>query len=371
MDRPPRPSPPPSIWALRIGTIFGVPIRVHFTFVLLLVWIGWAARAQGRSVPAELLFIVLLFACVVLHELGHAVAARAFGVGTREIVLYPIGGVARLESMPRGRAELVIALAGPAVNVAILLGLGAALASAGLPVSRWIAPLASPAGAIPKLFTANFVLVAFNMLPAFPMDGGRVLRALLSMVVSDERATRIAATVGQGMAILFGLVGLLQWNPILLLVALFVFLGASEEAAYSIQRAAIRGRVAREAMVTRFESLAPNDSLAQAATALLQTHQQDFPVVDAWNRVVGVLPRSNLLAGLARSGNDAGVLEFMIREFATVPPDASLEEVLRLIQSNAALPLLVMEGEALAGMITLENLAEFIEISRQSAQGRG
>lgn len=355
-----------SPWSLRIATVAGIPIRIHFTFVLLLLWLGFAARAQRRSVTGEIGFILLLFACVVLHELGHAVMARRFAVKTREIVLYPIGGIARLEDMPRGGAELFIALAGPAVNVILMAVLAAVMLAFGIPGNRWLVPLAADAGVVPKLFTANFVLFAFNLIPAFPMDGGRVLRAALSFVLSDERATRIAATVGQGIAILFGAFGLLAWNPVLLLVALFVFLGAAQEASFSARRAVVQGRNAREAMVTRFETLAPQDTLGRAAGALLATHQQDFPVLDAWNRIAGVLPRSRLLAGLASSGNDALVLEFMVRDVGSIGPDAPLDEVLRLLQDNPSMPLMVQDGEQLVGMITLENLAEFIEVARHT-----
>lgn len=356
----------PSPWSLRIATVVGIPIRIHFTFVLLLLWFGFAARAQHRNVPGEIAFILLLFACVVLHELGHAVMARRFGVKTREIVLYPIGGIARLEDMPRGSAELQIALAGPAVNVILMGVLAAVMIAFGVPGKRWLVSLATTAGVVPKLFTANFVLFVFNLIPAFPMDGGRVLRAALSLVLSDERATRIAATVSQGIAILFGAVGLLAWNPVLLLVALFVFLGAAQEAAFSARRAIVHGRRAREAMVTRFETLAPQDTLGRAAGALLATHQQDFPILDAWNRIAGVLSRSQLLAGLASSGNDAPILEFMFRDVGSVGPDTPLDEVLRLLQGNPSLPLMVVDGEQLVGMITLENLAEFIEVARHT-----
>jgi len=359
-------------WSFHLVTVLGIPIRVHFTFLLLLAWFGVAAWSSGGNPVAEIVFLVLLFACVVLHELGHAVMALRFSVPTREIVLYPIGGVARLERMPTGRAELLIALAGPAVNVVLAAFLLAAILITGVPV-------APPEGAVSfldmsmlgRLFAINVLLVLFNMIPAFPMDGGRVLRAALSLRMPDDRATDIAASVGRGFAILFGLAGFFgtPWTPpnvILILIAIFVFLGASQEASFFRSRVVVLGRVAREAMITRFETLAPQDTLSRASEHLLATHQQDFPVIDAWNRAAGILHRSALLRGIAHTGPATPVLEVMDREITIVPPDMPLEHVLAQLQASPRKPLLVQEGDSIVGMITLENLVEFIEVSRSA-----
>ena len=351
-------------WALRLGAVMGIPIRIHFTFLLLLLWFGFAATARGESAPWAVLILVLLFACVVLHELGHAAMARRFGVRTREIVLYPIGGIAKLENIPGGVAELLIALAGPAVNLVIAILLVAAMVLLGMEPAVDFGLLLPPGPILPKLLAANLALLAFNLIPAFPMDGGRVLRASLSLVFGEEKATRVAAAVGQGIAVLFGATGLFtgQWG--LLFIALFVFLGAGQEAAFNRRRAMVVGRTAREAMITRFETLAPQDSLGRAAEVLLATHQQDFPVVDAWSRVAGVLSRARLMQGLAREGNSGAVLDVMQREFPVVAPGSELEEVLRYFQSDPRMPVIVLDGEQHVGMITLENLAEFIQNAR-------
>lgn len=353
-------------WSMRVGSLLGIPIRIHFTFVLLLLWFGTVSAGQGEGFLGGVVFMLLLFGCVVLHELGHAVMAKRFGVETREIVLYPIGGVARLERIPSGKAELLIALAGPAVN-AVLAG----LLMGWLLVRQVRAPgspmeLLTDAPVVWQLLTANLTLFFFNLIPAFPMDGGRVLRATLSLFLGEDRATSIAATVGQGMAILFAVLALFPppVKPVLLLIAIFVFLGAAQEAAFQRNRTAVRGLTARAAMVTRFETLAPNDSLARAAELLLATHQHDFPVIDAWGRVAGVLQRSALLAGLAGEGRESAVLEYMDREPIAVPPTAPLEEVLRLLQSRPMGPVLVVGEGGLEGMITLENFGELIEISQ-------
>ncbi len=354
-----------SPWAFRIGTALGIPVRIHFTFLLLLLWFGVRSARLGGTFLAGVGFILLLFGCVLLHELGHAAMARVYEVRTREIVLYPIGGVARLERIPSGKAELLIALAGPAVNLILAGMLFAAMLVLQLRVPGSAAELAAGDSVLVQLLLVNASLFFFNLLPAFPMDGGRVLRATLTFFMSEERATAVAAAVGQGAAIVFGGLGLLTGNFILVFIAFFVFLGAGQEAAFHRSRAAVRGLDARAAMITHFDVLAPQDSLGRAADLLLRTHQHDFPVVDAWGRVAGLLHRGVLLEALARAGHETPVLEVMEREIAVVAPAAPLEEVLRHLQGRPATPLLVVEEGRLLGMITLENLTELIEISRR------
>ena len=356
----------PQPWSLRVGRLLGVPLRIHLTFFLLLLWFGKVSQDIGRGFVGGVVYIVLLFACVVLHELGHALVARRWGVVTRDIVLYPFGGVARMDRIPPGRAELAIALAGPAVT-ALLAGL-LYLATFLLDAERPDAPgeLAA-APLVWQLVWANVFLLGFNLIPAFPMDGGRALRAGLSLVLDERRATRIATTAGQTIAVMLAVVAIFWWeglNPFLLLIAFFVFVGASQEAAIARNRAAVRGLMARNAMVTRFERLQPQDTLARAAQLLLASQQADFPVVDAWGRVAGVLHRSALLAGLAgEGGKETAVLELMDREPAVVRPDLALEEVMRLLQSRPLHPVLVVGDEGLEGMITLENFGELLEIA--------
>src|SRR6185503_16252974 len=191
-----------SRWSFQVATLLGIPIRVHVTFLALLVWFGTYAAAMARDVKTELAFVVGVFTCVVLHELGHAAMAKRFGVKTREIVLYPIGGVARLERIPGGVAELLIALAGPAVNAVIGAALSIVLVAVGAPIDLSI-DFPFQDGLVQKLLWSNVMLVLFNMIPAFPMDGGRVLRGLLAISLGQDRATRIAAIVGQLFAVLF------------------------------------------------------------------------------------------------------------------------------------------------------------------------
>src|SRR5438132_11990150 len=243
-------------WSIPIIRIAGIQLRIHITFLLLIGWLAIGYYAEGGSAAAagRILFILLLFACVVLHEFGHALAAKAFGINTPDITLLPIGGVARLERMPEEpKQELLIAVAGPAVNVVIALGLFLAGGS-------FINPFVNPAapervGLVSQLLIINVLLVAFNLLPAFPMDGGRVLRALLATRMSYARATQIAATVGQGFAFVFGFIGLIIPNPFLIFIALFVYIGASQEAALAQMKDVSRRFPVSSAMVREFRSL--------------------------------------------------------------------------------------------------------------------
>src|SRR6266704_802286 len=241
-------------WSIPIFRIAGIQLRIHITFLLLIAWLAFGYYAEGGSAAAlgRVLFVLLLFVCVVLHEFGHAIAAKNFGIHTPDITLLPIGGVARLQRMPdEPRQELIIALAGPLVNVVIALTLFAVVGWRGL------AAQATMGGSdlLAQLLVINVVLVLFNLLPAFPMDGGRVLRALLATRLSYARATQIAASIGQGCAFVFGFLGLFGPNPFLLFIALFVYIGASQEAALAQMRDVSRRFPVSSAMVREFRSL--------------------------------------------------------------------------------------------------------------------
>ncbi|HXV77585.1 MAG TPA: M50 family metallopeptidase [Candidatus Polarisedimenticolaceae bacterium] len=355
-------------WSVTVGTVIGVPIRIHVTFVILLVWYGYHASRAGHDPGLAIAFLLSLFGCVVLHELGHAATGIRFGVRTREIVLYPIGGVARLENMPGGKAELLIALAGPTVNLLLAVAIELVLLSAGI-VPEIPAQLTRPSQLLPYLLVVNLALFLFNLLPAFPMDGGRVLRAVLSLTGDPTRATTIATRVGQVTAVVFAVVGLLAGNPFLVVIALFVFLGATQEALASRQHAVLSGRRARDAMATRFDTLAPQDSLPHAAELLAGGLQQDFPVVDAWNRVVGLLSREPLLRGLAELGERGAVLDVMTRDVSVAAPDDDLSRVLELMRASPGAPVLVLDGERLVGLITGAKLAEVAQRFRAGAVG--
>ena len=312
-----------------------------------------------------------LFASVVLHELGHSVTAQRFGIGVAEIVLFPIGGIARLERLPKPKQEFWIALAGPAVNIviaAILYGLELVIGNLH---PREIEQMAL-VNLVPNLRVINVTLAVFNMIPAFPMDGGRVLRAVLALYLGEVRATEVAAGIGQMLALTAGLLVLMNYqhlgaNGILFLfICFFVFVGAGQEATMYRGKALVEGLPVKAAMITDFRTLPVGASLRQATDLLLQTSQQDFPVMNG-EEVVGVLPRSNMLRGLAESGPDTYVAEVMNRDFLKVTPNQDLEEIAADMQSGQHPLVLVMDGSQLLGMITLENLAELL-IVRQLTQ---
>jgi Zn-dependent protease/predicted transcriptional regulator len=312
-------------------------------------------------------FILALFACVVLHELGHALTARRFGIRTRDITLLPIGGLARLERMPDDpRQELWVALAGPAVNVVIAAALYAGLQATGgfSPIGE----LSVTGGSFAeRLMLVNVFLVAFNMLPAFPMDGGRVLRAMLAIRMEYTRATQLAANVGQGMAFLFGLVGLF-FNPFLIFIALFVWIGAAQEAALTQMKWALGGIPLERAMITDFRTLAPHDSLARAVELLLSGAQQDFPVVDDDNgRVTGILTRADLMAALARHEQDQPVADVMRRDFRTADASEMFDVALQHLQGRDCRTMPILRRGRLVGLITMDNVGEFLSI--QAALG--
>ncbi|QCN98274.1 CBS domain-containing protein (plasmid) [Azospirillum argentinense] len=350
-------------WSIPIGTVKGTVIRIHVTFFLFLLWIGAAYHAQGGW-PAALegvVFLSLLFLCVLLHEFGHVFAARRYGVRTPDITLLPIGGVARLERLPeKPSQELVVALAGPAVNLVIAALLYAALGGF------------VPAGAaevqnagidvLSRLAVVNLFLALFNLIPAFPMDGGRVLRAVLASRMGYVRGTQVAASIGQAVAIGLGLLGLFG-NPMLLFIALFVYLGASSEAHAVQMREITHGVVVSDAMVTRFETLPPSGVLEDAVQCLIRTTQHEFPVVDGAGTLRGVLTRDDLIRALRDRGPDTPVLEVMRPDIPVIHRHGKLEEALRLMQEKSLPAVGVDDGNGrLVGLVTPENVGEMMMV---------
>jgi Zn-dependent protease len=347
--------PPRSRWSWLLGRVRGIDIRVHATFLLLLVWFGVAAwnREHGQllAVVRELVFIVALFGCVALHELGHALVARRYGIKTRDITLLPIGGVARLERMPTdGRQELWIALAGPAVNVAI----AAALLGAMVLVSG--ALVFTEADVLPRLAVANLALAVFNLLPAFPMDGGRVLRAILAVRRGRLQATRRAAAIGRGFAVVFALLGL--WlNPVLLLIAVFIWFAASGELMDVELHAAAEHQLVADAMVLRFSSVHAREPLARALEELLAGTQEDFPVVDH-GRVRGMLYKSDLMQALADRGERAPIAAAMREDLPVLDASAPLSDALERLEEAGGRSLPVARHGRLVGLLTRQNMGE-------------
>lgn len=352
--------------SLPLGRIKGIKIQVHWTFFLLIVWVVFLEVSRGNGLVPMLwstVFIVVLFACVVLHELGHSLTAMRYGVPTRQITLLPIGGLASLEKMPEDpRQELMVAIAGPLVNVAIAFALWMVL-----PVDQYFAQdpdaLAEQLSSINAgnflylLFSANILLVLFNMIPAFPMDGGRVLRAALAMRMDRVRATRIASGLGQLAAFFFFVIGLL-YNPILALIAVFIYFGARSESAMEQQRGVLRDRRVEEAMMTDITVLNPDTSVEEVIDLIIAGAERDFVVADN-DRVVGVLYESDLVKAYRAGQSTIRVGEVMETDFQTVSPDAQLRETLAGLQSGRSFLPVVEDGRPV-GAIDRTNLSEFI-----------
>lgn len=350
-------------WSWKICRIAGIPIYIHWTFLILIAWVIYVHAMAGHDLAAiaeAVGFVLALFGCVVLHELGHALAAKRYGVPTADITLLPIGGIARLQRIPENPAEeLVVALAGPAVNLVIALGLFAM----GV---RWLGDPENPQlliemAFLPKLQLVNIFILLFNLLPAFPMDGGRVLRALLALRLEYARATRIAAWIGQFMAVLFGFLGLAAGNPFLLLIALFVWIGAGTEATQVQQRMMLGDARVRDAMLTDYQILDPSDTLSRATELLLAGSQVDFPVLSD-GRPVGLLTRSALLNGLSKAGGSARVADFLQVELGVVEADSMLVSAVARLRESESPCLQVVDQDELVGLLTLENIGELLMV---------
>jgi Zn-dependent protease/CBS domain-containing protein len=343
--------------------IWGVPIRLHFTFILLLIFLIVTDLGQDAS-GAFALFLLGLFSSVLLHEMAHAFVAQLFGVRTSEIVMFPIGGIARMERALRPGEEIWISLAGPGTN---LLLAAAVFGYMGLTHQGIAFPLNEllelhDSNVLPRLAFVNVILALFNLLPAFPMDGGRVLRALLSFIRPEDEATRLAAWMGRALAISMGLYGLLATQFMLVFVAFFVYLGAAQEGAAAMGRSLTHGIPVRAAMITRFEILEHGDTVRTAANLLLATAQQDFPVMHG-GKLVGLLGRNSLLRAMAQEGPDAYVAGVMERDYLALDLDTDLSQVLPMM-ARAGRCALVMDGPNLAGLLTTDNLSEFLMLRR-------
>lgn len=362
-------------WSFPIGRLWGSEIRIHITFFLLLAWIGIAHYRLGGAPAAVqgIIFILAIFACVVAHEFGHILAARRYGIRTPDITLLPIGGVARLERMPeKPGQEIVVALAGPAVNVVIALVL-ILFMNARLDMLA-LERLDNPAlDFTARLASVNLFLVVFNLIPAFPMDGGRVLRALLALRYSRRRATTIAARIGQALAFVFGFFGLMG-NPLLLFIAIFVYLAATAEAQSVAVVDLSRTIGVRDVMITRFETLGPQATIGDAAEMLLHTTQHEFPVVDGSGRLRGFLTRNAMIQALSKKGRDTPVLDAMVTEVYTVPAHARLEVALKALQERGRAAIGVVDWDGrLVGYITTENIGELMMLENAGpgiARGR-
>jgi stage IV sporulation protein FB len=353
-------------WSFTIGRIAGTDVRVHATFLLLVAWAAFASyRTAGPDAAIDdTLFLLALFACVVLHEFGHILMARRFGVRTPDVILLPIGGVARLERIPDDpKQELLIALAGPAVTLAIAAVLFAAAMLLGLHYSPE-SVLASRQPFLLRLMAANIFLLLFNLLPVFPMDGGRAARALLARRLGLMRATRIAGGIGQFSAIVMGIVGFMAGAPLLMLIALFVYLGAGAETTAVETRLVGAGLTVAQMMVTDFRTVPIHATLSTAVELLLAGEQREFPVVDNEGRAEGLLTRDNLIRGLHVRGPGATVGEVMAAGIPTVTTTLPFQQALERLKSSGLPALPVIDDNRLVGLLTLDNITDLLMVRR-------
>ncbi|MFP4068903.1 MAG: site-2 protease family protein [Opitutales bacterium] len=353
--------------SFRLGALAGIDILVHWSFWILLLWIFVVESLGGgtlRGVYGALL-VLAVFGCVVLHELGHALTARFFGVGTEYIVLLPIGGVASLEKIPeKPLQELLVAVAGPAVNVVLAVVFGG-LFFLGAGETGFEEALRG--GSFLAVLTAiNVFLVLFNLIPAFPMDGGRMLRALLATFLGRVRATRIAATIGQALAVLFFLAGF-SVGPILLLIGVFVFFGALGERQMTEMVVVIEDLFVKDAMMTRFQSIPAEASIDDAAKALLEGSQEDFPVLKD-GELAGLLTKRKLLEACRAGQHRESVGDFVEGDVPVFREDDRLREGLdRLRESpSGSAPVLDSKGK-LVGLLTMINIQERVMVDPKQA----
>ena len=351
-------------WSLKLGSVAGIKILVHWTFIFLIAWIVFSEAQRGSDAYTILLaiaFILTVFLCVVLHELGHALTAKRYGINTKMITLLPIGGVASLERMPeKPKQELLIALAGPAVNVVIAFILWLVLPSLQTVPSEEFFSRITPANFFYLLFFVNMVLVLFNAIPAFPMDGGRVLRALLAFKLGRVRATQIAANLGQLLAIGFVFIGLF-YNPFLILIGAFVFFGAYAENMLVQHLDFLRGHSVREGMMTNYVTLAPTETVKDALNKLLMGSEHEF-IVEQDGQVIGTLTRMQLIQAVKEEQLNKPVSEIMLQEFKTFNVQDKLSEAYTELQKTRAPLIPVLENGRLAGVINADNINEFIMI---------
>jgi Zn-dependent protease/predicted transcriptional regulator len=353
-------------WSFKFARVAGIDLRVHITFFLIVIL---GASQWSRFGPAGMLFgagmILLLFLCVTLHELGHSVVAQRFGVEVKEIILLPIGGVAMLSRIPRKPSqELFIAVAGPLVNVvifaAIMLGIGVNAALGRMNLNDLV--IESQSGpslflAMKFLLNANAALVLFNMIPAFPLDGGRILRALLAMRMPHARATQISAAIGQIAAILLGMYGLMGGGFLVLIVAAFIFFAAGAENNEGQTRTVLASHRVGDAYNRHAITLSPSDGADRVVHYILNSYQPDFAVMNGRD-ILGVVAREDVIRALAERAGDVPVTQLMHRSPVRVQADQSLDQVRQAMSEHTARVAAVYEGDHYLGLVSAEDIAE-------------
>lgn len=345
-------------WSFKVGSIFGVPLNVHITFILLLILVYFVGGSViGAGGFQGVVFVVLVFASVVFHELSHSIVARHYGIKVEDITLLPIGGVARMADTPeKPIQEIVIAGAGPAASLflAFLLWFVADIFGTGITITD----MSIRGSLLAELTAVNFILAVFNLLPAFPMDGGRILRGFMGLYLSPYQATRIAVGIGQVFAIGMFFLGILSGNFFMILIALFVYLGAETEERQMGIMVALGGSKAQDAMISELHTLNPDQTVADAAIRFCKGFQSDFPVMDD-RRLIGLVTREAIVDTLHQKGPSTPVFEIMARDFPVASEQTPLTEILRKMQSTNSKAVPILNHGELKGLITLEQIGRY------------
>lgn len=353
--------------SLKVGRFAGIKVQIHWTFWLLFLFVAFMILANDGSISDliwNFLFVIALFFCVLLHEFGHALTARKYGIGTRSITLLPIGGLASLEEMPENPAEeFYVAVAGPLVNVVIALllfpfvSLENYIGQNPEVLQEQLAAIHA-ANFLFYLFFVNIALVLFNMLPAFPMDGGRIFRALLSMKYGRIRATKIASGLGKFMALVFFLIGLF-YSIILTVIAVFIWFGAHSENIMIQQLNLLEGNDVRDAMITEFNTLQPDAPLSEAIEKILATTERNF-IVATDDTIHGILYMEDLSHALREKGKETLIREVMNPNFITLNANDSLTVGYRKLTRGSKNFYPVLENGRIVGVLDMDNINEFL-----------
>jgi Zn-dependent protease/predicted transcriptional regulator len=358
-------------WSLSLGRISGIEVLVHWTFLILIAWIlishinmghGWEQSLMG------VVFILVLFACVLLHELGHALTGKRYGVTTKNIVLLPIGGVANMEKMPEKPVqELWVALAGPAVNLVIAVVLFFILRqTGGIPNLLDMDADMSSSNFLFNLFLVNVILALFNLIPAFPMDGGRVLRALLAMKYDHAKATEIAARTGQFLAIGFVFLGIFS-NFWLVFIGLFVFLGAGAESNFEATRSVLSKYKVSDVLMKNYTVLPADEPIERAVEQLLNGQETAFLVTEN-NKIMGFITRNEIIKGLSELGKNAPLRNIVKKDFLQLGTDMGLDKAYEMMSKQGASFSPVFQNGELAGVLDTENITEMIMIDKVTSK---
>ncbi len=361
-------------WSFKIGRFAGINVFMHWTFLILLGWILISSLNQGQTMSQSLmsvLFILALFGCVVLHEFGHALTARKYGVTTRSIILLPIGGVANMEKMPEKPVhELWVAIAGPLVNIAIagILLIYFQFFGTYPEITEEMSGVITSGNFLFFLLIVNVILAVFNLIPAFPMDGGRILRAILSMYYDRGVATNIAAKIGQFLAIAFVFLGFF-YNFWWIFIGLFIFLGAGAEANFEATRSALAKYSVRDALMHQFTKLHAFETIESAITTLLDGQEKEF-IVEQDNEIIGVVTRDEIIQGLRELGQNAHINRIINKEYMVLSPDMGLREAYEIMSRSKASICPVMENGELIGVLNMENITEVVMLENAGLQAK-